>query len=97
METGRAMTFMAANTYITLSALHPAYTYLCTVSAVTVADGPETSPTAVITLEEGVLCNCFLLASPIPALYCLIIYAVLDDVKLLRVLAKTAQLTSKME
>ncbi len=53
METGTVLTYTTVNTNISVSALHPAYTYLCSVAAVTVAVGPETDPIVITTLEDG--------------------------------------------
>ena len=40
-------------TELTISSLHPFYTYECTVSAITVAQGPYSMKVTVQTLEAG--------------------------------------------
>ena len=42
-------------TSITISGLHPFYTYNCNVSAVTVDDGPFSDTISITTLEDGML------------------------------------------
>ena len=53
VESGETWSFNATNTMITISSLHPAYTYMCTVAAVTVGSGPTSEPVSVTTLDEG--------------------------------------------
>ena len=53
VETGRVLVFNSTSTTLTLSSLHPYYTYQCIVSAYTVAVGPYTDIFTVVTPEDG--------------------------------------------
>ena len=53
METGRLLLFTAVNTSLSVSGLHPFYTYNCTVAAVTVGLGPYSASVVVQTPEDG--------------------------------------------
>ena len=52
LNSGRKWEFTATNTTATVPFLHPTYTYLCTVAAVTVERGPASEPLSV-TVGEG--------------------------------------------
>ena len=53
-DTGGSLTqFSTATTNITIDGLHPYYTYNCSVSAVTVDQGPFSAIVSVTTLEDG--------------------------------------------
>lgn len=53
MDTGRMLVFYSSTADITITALHPFYTYLCHVSAFTVDYGPYTESLLFVTLEDG--------------------------------------------
>lgn len=53
VETGTVFYHTATTTSITISSLHPYYTYNCTITAYTVATGPYTEVVTVRTLEDG--------------------------------------------
>lgn len=53
VETGRELEFYSSTSAITISTLHPFYTYLCRVSAFTVEYGPYTEDLVFMTLEDG--------------------------------------------
>lgn len=53
VDTGRVLVFYSSTTDITISTLHPFYTYLCRVSAFTVGYGPYTENFLFTTLEDG--------------------------------------------
>lgn len=53
LETGRDFIRQTPETYFVLVHLHPHYTYLFTVIAVTVSPGPPTEGMIVTTLETG--------------------------------------------
>ena len=58
METGRLLSFTAVNTTtLSVSTLHPFYTYTCIVAAVTVGLGPYSAPVEVELPEDGKLAN----------------------------------------
>ena len=48
--------FTTNNTQLTVSSLHPYSTYQCTVAAVTVAQGPPSTPITIQTYQDGKLC-----------------------------------------
>ena len=52
-NTGEQFQLATGDTEITISNLHPYYLYMCTVTAVTVAEGPYTASIAVRTAEAG--------------------------------------------
>ena len=52
-ETGDVMSLTSSSTSVTVTSLHPYYTYRCSVSAYTVDIGPATSESTVRTLEDG--------------------------------------------
>ena len=54
VNTGQSLTQLStATTNITIDGLHPYYTYNCSVSAVTVDQGPFSAIVSVTTLEDG--------------------------------------------
>lgn len=53
VDTGRELVFYSSTSTITISVLHPFYTYLCHVSAFTVEYGPYTDSIQFDTLEDG--------------------------------------------
>ena len=58
METGRLLSFTAVNTTtLSVSTLHPFYTYTCIVAAVTVGIGPYSATVEVELPEDGKLAN----------------------------------------
>ena len=52
-ETGTIFFVVTATTTITLSSLHPYYTYSCIVAAVTIDIGPFTAPVSLEMPEDG--------------------------------------------
>lgn len=57
VDTGRILVFYSSTTSITITALHPFYTYFCRVGAFTVEYGPYTESFRFVTLEDGE-CTC---------------------------------------
>ena len=57
VEGGHTLQFSTPNTTFVVSSLHPFYTYLCSVSAVTVEPGPFSSEVPVTTHEAGLCCK----------------------------------------
>lgn len=55
IDTGTNFTYQAQSTSFSIGDLHPYYTYLFTVSAVTVAEGPNSLGHRVTTLQDGTL------------------------------------------
>ncbi len=53
LETGNVLVRFSTTTSVTVTALHPYYTYVCIVSAHTVATGPYTDTFAIRTPEDG--------------------------------------------
>lgn len=53
VDTGRELVFYSSTSSITISSLHPFYTYLCRVSAFTVEYGPYSANLQFVTLEDG--------------------------------------------
>ena len=53
LETGEVFQHVSTTTSITVTILHPYYSYSCTVSAFTVAMGPYTEAVTVVTLEDS--------------------------------------------
>ena len=53
VETGTVFQYTEYSNYITLSSLHPAYTYEFTIAAFTVALGPFSQTFDITTAEEG--------------------------------------------
>ena len=53
VDTGSVRSLVSHNTQIGIHFLHPYYTYICTVSAVTVGEGPFSENFSVRTLEDG--------------------------------------------
>ncbi len=53
IETGRVFQQISATTSLTVSNLHPDYTYEWIVTAFTVREGPYSTPSRVTTLEDG--------------------------------------------
>ena len=60
-DTGKRYGLVSLRTNFTLFGLHPYYTYSITVTAVTVAPGPPTSPVLILTNEDGKETNLFYL------------------------------------
>ena len=62
VETGMVMFLTTSDTDTLVSPLHPAYTYKCTVSAYTVAEGPRSEVVSTTLPEDGmylqVFCHC---------------------------------------
>ncbi len=56
LETGRVLSRETTGLQWAIAHLHPYYTYLFTVAAVTVSAGPPTQAMLIITLETGELC-----------------------------------------
>ena len=54
-ETGNSFQLSVIDTTVTLSSLHPAYTYECRVSAVTTDAGPFSPAVTITTIETGKL------------------------------------------
>ena len=52
-ETGSEFGAVATQMMITLSSLHPYYTYVCSVYAVTIGAGPAAEPVSVTTFEDS--------------------------------------------
>ena len=55
VDTGRELVLYSSTPSITISNLHPYYTYLCRVSASTIGYGPFTEALTFTTLEDGEL------------------------------------------
>ena len=58
LETGTALRYSSSDptiTEATIGSLHPYYTYNCTISAVTVGEGPPSTVITVRTAEDGML------------------------------------------
>lgn len=53
VETGRKLKFATEDTEITISDLHSYYRYVCTVTAVTVGEGPYSANITARTHEDG--------------------------------------------
>ena len=53
LETGSEFGAITIQMAITFSLLHPYYTYVCTVYAVSVGAGPGAEPVSVITMEDS--------------------------------------------
>ena len=53
LETGSVFGAVTTQMVITFSFLHPYYTYVCTVYAVTVGTGPGAEPISVTTMEDS--------------------------------------------
>ena len=53
LETGSVFDAITTHMGITFSFLHPYYTYVCTVYAVTVGTGPGAEPISVTTMEDS--------------------------------------------
>ena len=62
VETGDTYKLVSQTASIIVQSLHPFYSYECTVSAVTVAEGPYTEVVTVRTLEDG-MCDTLFIAS----------------------------------
>ncbi len=58
LETGREFQELSATTNLTVSSLHPDYTYEWIVTAFTVGEGPYSTTSRIITPEDGT-CACF--------------------------------------
>lgn len=54
-ETGSNTSFTSTSTQITVTSLHPFYTYQISVAAVTVSAGPYSPPVTLQTLEDGMM------------------------------------------
>lgn len=53
LETGNVISLTSFNTIITVQFLHPYYTYVCVVSAVTNAEGPSSEELVITTPQDG--------------------------------------------
>ena len=53
--TEQTFNYVTSTLHLTVNNLHPFYTYLWTVAAVTVGEGPYSSAKSVTTLEDGKL------------------------------------------
>ena len=53
VETGYTYNYTSYSTTLSLTQLHPAYTYQCSIAAYTVALGPYSEPFNVTTAEDG--------------------------------------------
>ena len=53
LETGNVISLISFNTLITVQFLHPYYTYVCVVSAVTNAEGPSSEELVITTPQDG--------------------------------------------
>ena len=53
LETGNVISLISFNTFITVQFLHPYYTYVCVVSAVTNAEGPPSEEVVITTPQDG--------------------------------------------
>lgn len=53
LETGNVISLISFNTLISVQFLHPYYTYVCIVSAVTIAEGPPSDVVTITTPEDG--------------------------------------------
>lgn len=53
VDSGMVLVLYSITTFLTVTSLHPFYTYLCRVSAFTVEDGPYSENVEVFTLEDG--------------------------------------------
>ena len=53
VETGSMLQYSTEDTEITITGLHPYYRYVCTVTAVTVSEGPYSANVTVRTHEAG--------------------------------------------
>ena len=67
LETGYVFGAITTQTEITFSFLHPYYTYVCTVYAVTVGAGPGAEPVSVTTMEDS---KCLFRLKSRPVLWC---------------------------
>lgn len=52
-ETGILKNYTTSSTNITITELHPFYTYSCAISAITVSEGPASHPATVTTPQDG--------------------------------------------
>lgn len=53
VETGNEISLLSPDTFITVPFLHPFYTYVCIVSAVTVIEGPYSDEFIITTPQDG--------------------------------------------
>ena len=53
VETGNDISLLSPDTLITVPHLHPFYTYVCIVSAVTVTEGPYSDELIITTPQDG--------------------------------------------
>lgn len=53
LETGNVISLISFNTLITVQFLHPYYTYVCVVSAVTNEEGPSSEELVITTPQDG--------------------------------------------
>ena len=53
VETGNDISLLSPDTFITVSFLHPFYTYIFVVSAVTVTEGPYSDEFIITTPQDG--------------------------------------------
>ena len=53
VETGTLTTYISSTTSIEITQLHPYYTYVWVVTAITIGEGPYTTSNNVTTLQDG--------------------------------------------
>ena len=53
VETGNEISLLSPDTFITVPFLHPFYSYICIVSAVTVTEGPYSDELIITTPQDG--------------------------------------------
>jgi len=53
VETSEMSTYTTVSTQLNISSLHPYYTYICGVAAVTITVGPSSQSVSIITPPEG--------------------------------------------
>ena len=58
-ETGTSFQLMTNQTQITITNLHPFYTYHCYITAITVGEGPYTDAVTIVTDEAGLINPCY--------------------------------------
>lgn len=53
LETGNVISLISFSTFVTVQFLHPYYTYVCVVSAVTNAEGPSSEELIITTPQDS--------------------------------------------
>lgn len=56
-DTAESFTVNTTATNVSVTQLHPFYTHRCSVTCVTVAEGPYSEPISVKTLQDGMITN----------------------------------------